>query len=80
MLANTVTPDGFQVNTEGAWVENGTVKPMGTPEPVTVPEGRWVKGDGVKAGKWWWLNPNGSYPIHTGRWLDGNQDGVAECY
>ena len=27
MLANTVTPDGFQVNTEGAWVENGTVNP-----------------------------------------------------
>ena len=80
MLANTVTPDGFQVNTEGAWVENGTVKTMGTPETVTVPEGRWVKGDGVNAGKWWWLNPNGSYPIHTWRWLDGNQDGVAECY
>ncbi len=52
----------------------------GNTETVTVPEGRWVKGRRVNAGKWWWLNPNGSYPIHTWRWLDGNQDGVAECY
>ena len=26
MLANTTTPDGYQVNSLGAWVENGTVK------------------------------------------------------
>lgn len=26
MLANTTTPDGYQVNASGAWVENGTVK------------------------------------------------------
>ena len=26
MLANTTTPDGYQVNGSGAWVENGTVK------------------------------------------------------
>lgn len=26
MLANTTTPDGYQVNSSGAWVENGTVK------------------------------------------------------
>ena len=26
MLANTTTPDGYQVNALGAWVENGTVK------------------------------------------------------
>jgi hypothetical protein len=26
MLANTTTPDGYQVNATGAWVENGTVK------------------------------------------------------
>lgn len=26
MLANTSTPDGYQVNGSGAWVENGTVK------------------------------------------------------
>ena len=26
MLANTTTPDGYQVNADGQWVENGTVK------------------------------------------------------
>lgn len=26
MYANTITPDGFQVNASGAWVENGVVK------------------------------------------------------
>lgn len=29
---------------------------------------------------WWWQNDNGSYPSNTWQWLDGNHDGVAECY
>lgn len=29
---------------------------------------------------WWWQNDNGSYPSNAWQWLDGNQDGVAECY
>lgn len=23
---------------------------------------------------------NGSYPVNTWKWIDGNNDGVAECY
>lgn len=29
---------------------------------------------------WWWQNDDGSYPVSTWQWIDGNQDGVAECY
>ena len=29
---------------------------------------------------WWWQNDDGSWPANTWQWLDGNGDGVAECY
>lgn len=29
---------------------------------------------------WWWQEDNGSYPISQWKWLDGNKDGIAECY
>lgn len=29
---------------------------------------------------WWWQNDDGSYPVSSWQWLDGNHDGVAECY
>ena len=29
---------------------------------------------------WWWQNDDGSYPASCWQWLDGNQDGQAECY
>lgn len=29
---------------------------------------------------WWWQNDDGSYPTSSWQWLDGNKDGVAECY
>lgn len=29
---------------------------------------------------WWWQNDDGSYPISSWQWLDGNKDGVAEYY
>lgn len=39
------------------------------------------------AGEWrqdnvgyWWQNDDGSYPVSSWQWLDGNQDGDAECY
>lgn len=32
------------------------------------------------ANGWWWADDNGSYPVNEWRWLDGNQDGVSECY
>ncbi len=82
MLSNTTTPDGYQVNGSGAWVENGVVKTMGTAaDPgVSVQAGRWLKGAGANVDRWWWQNADGSYPAGVWQWLDGNQDGVAECY
>lgn len=39
------------------------------------------------AGSWqqneagyWWQEDNGTYPVNCWKWLDGNRDGVAECY
>ena len=29
---------------------------------------------------WWWQEDNGSYLANAWCWLDGNQDGVSECY
>ena len=32
------------------------------------------------ANGWWWQNEDGSYPSNTWQWIEGNGDGVAECY
>lgn len=29
---------------------------------------------------WWFDNGNGTYPASTWQWIDGNNDGIAECY
>ena len=29
---------------------------------------------------WWWQEDNGSYPVSQWKWLDGNKDGIYECY
>lgn len=29
---------------------------------------------------WWWQNEDGTWPAGSWQWLDGNKDGVAECY
>lgn len=29
---------------------------------------------------WWYDNGDGTYPVNTWSWIDGNHDGVAECY
>ena len=31
-------------------------------------------------GGWWWQNDDGSYPVSSWQWLDGNGDGVSESY
>ncbi len=38
--------------------------------------GQWQKN----AAGWWWQEDNGTYPMNTWSWLDGNRDGIAECY
>lgn len=29
---------------------------------------------------WWYQNDDGSWPVSGWQWIDGNQDGTAECY
>lgn len=29
---------------------------------------------------WWYNNGNGTWPASTWEWIDGNNDGIAECY
>ena len=29
---------------------------------------------------WWYQEANDSYPVDTWQWIDGNNDGIAECY
>lgn len=38
--------------------------------------GAWLHNDTG----WWYLNDDGSYPTNTWQWIDGNNDGVSECY
>lgn len=32
------------------------------------------------ANGYWWQNDDGTWPANTWQWLDGNGDGIAECY
>ena len=44
--------------------------------PAFAAEGEWrSNGRG-----WWWERSDGSYPADQWVWIDGNGDGVAECY
>ena len=42
--------------------------------------GRWQQGSGSNAGKWWYNNQDGTYAKDGWFWIDGDEDGVAECY
>ena len=44
--------------------------------PVFAGTGVW-KSDGYG---YWWQRTDGSYPVNEWKWIDGNGDGVAECY
>ena len=40
----------------------------------------WNKGQGANSNRWWYENEDHSYAHSGWFWLDGNNDGVAECY
>ena len=42
--------------------------------------GTWVSGTGADSGKYWYRWSDGSYPRGVWEWIDGNNDGIAECY
>ena len=43
---------------------------------VTAFGGQWMQGNSG----WWYQNDDGSYPVNCWQWIDGNGDGLAECY
>lgn len=43
---------------------------------MTTYAGQWELG----TGGWWYNNGDGTWPYSTWEWLDGNNDGIAECY
>lgn len=50
-LLNTSTPDGYQVNSDGAWIENGIVKTQPVNMPQSTENGKEVSSyDGIFAG------------------------------
>lgn len=43
---------------------------------ITAYGGQWQQdGNG-----WWWQNDDGTYPENAWQWIDGNRDGISECY
>lgn len=43
---------------------------------LTTFAGQWM----LDANGWWWKNNDGSYPVNSWKWIDGNLDGIAERY
>ncbi len=43
---------------------------------ITAYAGQW-KQDNIG---YWYQDNDGSYPVNSWRWIDGNNDGIAECY
>ncbi len=41
--------------------------------------GTWKLGV-TRPNAWWYDNGDGTYPVSQWMWIDGNNDGVAECY
>lgn len=40
----------------------------------------WQTGAGENVNRWWYDNENGTWAAGGWYWVDGNKDGVAECY
>lgn len=42
--------------------------------------GAWKKGAAPNEDRWWYDDGDGHYAVNEWRWLDGDQDGTAQCY
>lgn len=47
---------------------------------TTAMAGIWRTGAEANGNRWWYDDEDGTYAVSEWRWLDGNQDGIAECY
>lgn len=65
----------------GVQKENSNAEAQNVDSNTTVSVSNYVYGWQQDAKGWWWKNDDGSsYPVNCWRWLDGNKDGIAECY
>ena len=46
----------------------------------TVFAGTWENGSGENSQRWKYNYGNGTYAQNSWQWIDGNNDGIAECY
>ncbi len=82
-LTGTTTPDGYTVNADGAWVENGAVQTQASSSPAGSGAASSQAGtagwyhDGIG---WKYRMPNGYDAGDTWAWGDRNNDGTAELY
>lgn len=42
--------------------------------------GTWKNGAGENTARWWYDNGDNTWASNGWKWIDGNQDGVSECY
>ena len=47
---------------------------------MTAFAGVWRTGAEPNQNRWWYDNEDGTYAANGWQWIDGNQDGTAECY
>ncbi|MCI8764507.1 MAG: hypothetical protein HFG58_08040 [Lachnospiraceae bacterium] len=73
-LTDTITPDGYQVNGNGAWIVGGVIQTRRS--DAFGNEGIWKED----RGKWYFEGIDGKRKTNGWYWLDGNQDTVYECY
>lgn len=52
--------------------------------PIQAEAGQWIQDfqheNNSKESNWKYVNDDGTYPIGCWLWIDGNKDGIAECY
>lgn len=58
----------------------GVVMLLSITMSMTAYAGTWKTGKEESQNKWWYANGDGSYAKNGWYWIDGNNDGVAECY
>lgn len=78
-LVTNTTIDGYTVNADGAWIENGIVQTQSTSsqqEQITSASGMFTRDENG----WWWQNDDKSYPVNQWLWIDGDKDGVSERF
>lgn len=82
MIENTITPDNYQVNADGAWISNGIVqkKEYEVRSKVSIKSSYKDRGWLDENGKKRYIKSDGTAVVNTPYLIDDNNDGVYEIY